>query len=182
MSTTMKTTLATIDDRRPVPEGEFPAAVRLIAFLGSGTHFAGPDPRSAWQWAIRIDDGPLVTMTFLVNHNRQPIRMFSAALTGDASLLEKSGHCDARQVIGRSAMVRVRHKPLADGPGNPEISGARPLPVGVEPIILSDACVWTPRGRCDLPRWVPQWVCSYANTAVRQDWETRQSREASREP
>lgn len=174
-----KRTALAIDAHRLVPEGEFVAAVHLIAFLGSGPHFAGPDPRSAWQWVIRVDDGPCCTLTFLVNHNRQPIHVFSAAITGDMSLLGRHAHCDAHQVIGRSAMVRVRHKPLADGGGIPEVAGARPLPVGVDRVRLSDAFVWTPGGKRDLPPWVPQWVCGYANVAVKQHWEMRQGKAAT---
>lgn len=172
-------TALVIDDRLPVPAGEFIAAPRMIAFLGSGDYFAGDDPRSAWQWVIRLDDGTHTTLTFLVNHNRQPIRMFSAALLGDPSLLGKQSHCDAHQVIGKSAMVRVVHKPTSKGGHLPTISEARALPEGVEPIVLADACVWQPSSKIDLPAYAPQWVRNYANLAVRKNWEMRNQRKGA---
>ena len=170
-----KGTPVVIDDRTLVPEGKYLAAVRLIALLGSGKHFAGDGPRSAWQWVVRLHDGTHGTVTHLVNHNRCPIHVFAAALTGDKSLLGKVSHCDANQVIARAAMVEVRHRTKEKREPQSFVADAWPLPAGVEPIVLSDTCVWTPASKKPLPRYAPQWVRIYADGAVAQHWLGRKA-------
>ena len=164
---------ATIDYGLVVPEGKYPAAVRLIVILGGGYDFAGDDSRSAWHWFVRQPDGTLGVVTFLVNHAGQPIRRFLAALMDDKSLLGKDAHCDPDQVIGRSAMVEVRHKQSDKGAAIPYIANAWTLPEGVEPVVLPDLRVWTTASRNPLPKYAPQWVRTYADGAVARIWEWR---------
>lgn len=158
----MHTTQIMINDHIAIPDGEYVAALRLYAFLGAGEHFAGNDPRSAWTWVVRLPNGTYGSLTFLVNHARRPIRMFSAALTGDVSLTKAEAHCNAQQVIGRSAVIKVVNQVGGDGKSRPSIVEAHELPAGVEPIVLADVCVWTPESKKPLPPYAPQWVRNYA--------------------
>ena len=158
----MSNTQITINDHGTLPDGEYVAALRLYAYLGVGEHFAGPDPRSAWTWVVRLPDGTHGSLTFLVNHARRPIRMFSAALTREACLMDAKAHCDAHQIIGRSAVINVVNQVGGDGKSRPSIVEANELPVGIEPIPLTDARVWTPESKRPLPPYAPQWVRNYA--------------------
>ena len=170
-------TVTVIDDRKPVPAGTYVAAIRLIALLGSGDHFASEAPRSAWMWVVRLPDGSHSTLTFLVNHNRLPIHEYAAALAGDDSLLNRVSHCDANRIIGRSAMIEVLRQAGGNGRDRPYVNRAWALPLGVEPIRLADASVWQPTSRKPIPQYAPQWVRTYAEGAVALLWMGRKKGE-----
>ena len=171
-----------IDERRPVSEATYVAAVRLIAVLGTGDYFTTHGKRdrlarSAWQWVVRLPDGTLATLTHLVTLDAEEgsnVRGLAAALAGFEGLLDEPNHCDAHRIIGRSAMAEVLRQPCGNGRTRPYVATAWALPEGVEPIVLTETCVWTPSSRHELPRWAPQWVQTYANAAARQHWEKRQ--------
>jgi hypothetical protein len=177
-------TVTVIDDRKPVPAGTYVGAVRLIAILGSGVHFgadgSGDHPRSAWQWVVRLPDGTLGTITHLVTLNDavgSGVRGLAAALANDDSLLGEDVRCNADRIIGRSAMIEVRRQPAGNGRDRPYVNRAWALPLGVEPIRLADACEWKPNSTIQLPRYVPQWVRTYAEGAVAQYWQRRKGGE-----
>jgi len=173
-------TALVINGSKPVPAGTYVAAIRLIAILGRGGHFgadgSGDHPRSAWQWVARLPDGSHGTLTHLVtldDSDGSYVRGLAAALAGFEGLLDEPNHCDARRIIGRSAMVEVVRQPCGKGRDRPYVTKAGALPKDIQPIRLSDACVWTPTSKHPLPRYAPQWVRTYADGAVARRWEER---------
>lgn len=174
-------TALVIDDFKPVPAGTYVAAIRLMAMLGKGDHFTNngkPDgfARSAWQWVVRLHDGSHGTVTHLVTLDdsyASHVRGLAAALAGFEGLLDEPNHCDARRIIGRSAMVEVLRQSCGKGRDRPYVATAWALPKGIRPVELADACVWYPGCGTPLPRYAPQWVRTYADGAVAHHWQGR---------
>ncbi len=170
----MTTCPVLINDRIPIPAGQHPAGLRLIAIFGSvptafGANGASASlPRSAWQWVVRLPDGTLGTMCHLVTLDQSPrsqVRVLAAALTSDIELLAEKRFDNARILLGKSCLLEVSRQ-WCGGRDRPTVATANPLPKGVEPVAVPTSTLWLPTDDpLLLPTLIPTWVRTYANAA-----------------
>jgi hypothetical protein len=171
----MSTTTTIIDDRRPVPEGEHPAAVRVLAIYGrienafGGNGEGGDLARSALQWVVRLPDGTHGSMCHLVTLDPKPhslVRRLAAALLNDRSLLDGGHLNDGGNLLGKSCLLTVKRQ-WCGGRDRPTVAGAKPLPAGVAPVVVNEPVLWTPKDDpMRLPSYFPQRYRDYANAAA----------------
>lgn len=182
MNTTEMTKMTTIDDHRPVPDGKFPAGLRVLAMLGKNDSLFGGNgeqkdlPRAALMWTVRLPDGTLGSMTHLVTLDPSPyslVRRLAAALLGCPEMQDSEHLDNGGRLLGRSCLLAVKRQRCGDR-DRPTVVWAKPLPAGLDPVPVLDPLLWTPKDDLlRLPPSVPHWARGYANIAARVDREVR---------
>ena len=151
--------------------------MRVLAIFGVCPSAFGGDgtdktlARSAWMWIVRLPDGTLGSMCHLVTLDPKPrslVRVLAAALLKDDSLLTDGHLADGGRMLGRTCVITVRRQWCGDR-DRPIIASAKPLPADVEPVVVPDPMLWTPKDDpLRLPPHFPPRFRSYANVAVRE--------------